>query len=218
MYFEMFVKSENSKSLQMFLAFFAIFYCGRGFFYHALAGLRYKNLDMNTLVSLGALSSFVYSVFVYFGFFAREEHLYFSGGAMIISFVLLGKFLEERIQFKALKYQRKLEKIDTKKVKILDEDGNIKESSSAFVKAGDILLLDEGENVSVDGVILEGKAELDLSFLNGEFLPILKQAGDEILAGSFIISGNLKIKASKKAIAISPHIFLPPFNFYFNLH
>ena len=200
MYFEMFVKSENSKSLQMFLAFFAIFYCGRGFFYHALAGLRYKNLDMNTLVSLGALSSFVYSVFVYFGFFAHEEHLYFSGGAMIISFVLLGKFLEERIQFKALKYQRKLEKIDTKKVKILDKDGNIKESSSAFVKAGDILLLDEGENVSVDGVILEGKAELDLSFLNGEFLPILKQAGDEILAGSFIISGNLKIKASKKAM------------------
>lgn len=200
MYFEMFVEGGFSKTMQMLLAFFAIFYCGRSFFFHAFAGLKYKNLDMNTLVSLGALSSFVYSMLVYFNLFSKDEHLYFGGGAMIISFVLLGKFLEERIKFKALKYQKKLEKINTKKVKILDEAGNIKESSSAFVKAGDILLLSEGEFVSVDGVILEGRAELDLSFLNGEFLPILKQAGDEILAGSFVISGTLKIKANKKAM------------------
>lgn len=200
MYFEMFIEGEFSKVAQMLLAFFAIFYCGRNFFSHAFAGLKHKNLDMNTLVSLGALSSFVYSAFVYFGFFSKNGDLYFGGGAMIISFVLLGKFLEERIKFKALKYQKRLEKIDTRKVKILDEVGNIRESLSTFVKAGDVLLLSEGEFVSVDGVILEGRVELDLSFLNGEFLPVLKQAGDEILAGSFVISGTLKIRANKKAM------------------
>ncbi len=200
MFFEMFISGEFSQFMQMFLGFFAIFYCGKDFFYHAISGLRYKNLDMNTLVSLGALSSFVYSLFVYFDFFEKEEHLYFGGGAMIITFVLFGKFLEQKISIKALKYQKNLEKIDTKKVRILDENKEVKELSSSFVKAGDILLLKSGESVCVDGVILEGKAELDLSFLNGEFFPVLKQSGDEILAGSFIISGNLTIKASKKAM------------------
>ncbi len=198
MYFEMFVRSSFSQNIQMALSFFGIFYCGRDFFSHAFLGLKSKNLDMNTLVALGTLSAFVYSFLVYLQIF-KEEDLYFSG-AMIISFVLLGKYLESKAKFKAQDYQRILENIDTKKTKILLEDESIKEIPSSFVKSGDVLLVKEGESIVADGVVLLGSAELDMSFLNGEFLPVLKKEGDEVQAGGVVLNGALRIKANKKAM------------------
>ncbi|HEC1794200.1 TPA: cation-translocating P-type ATPase [Campylobacter lari] len=203
MYFEMFVQGNVSALIQMFLSMIAIFYCGKSFFIHALKGLRHKNLDMNTLISLGAFTSFVYSFFVYFEVFSKDSYLYFSGGAMIISFVLLGKYLEEKAKFKSLEYQNKLKNIDIKKANIILEDGSIKSIPSAFVKENDVILVKEGESVVADGVIIAGEAEVDVSFLTGEFLPLLKKQNDEILAGSVLINGSLKIKASKKAIESS---------------
>ncbi|HED5129406.1 TPA: copper-translocating P-type ATPase CopA [Campylobacter jejuni] len=199
MYFEMFVKSSFSQNIQMALSFFGIFYCGRDFFSHAFLGFKSKNLDMNTLVALGTLSAFVYSFLVYLQIF-KEEDLYFSGAMMIISFVLLGKYLESKAKFKAQDYQRILENIDTKKTKILLEDESIKEISSSFVKSGDVLLVKEGESIVADGVVLLGSAELDMSFLNGEFLPVLKKEGDEVQAGAVVLNGALRIKANKKAM------------------
>ncbi|HEB9134347.1 TPA: copper-translocating P-type ATPase CopA [Campylobacter jejuni] len=198
MYFEMFVRSSFSQNIQMALSFFGIFYCGRDFFSHAFLGFKSKNLDMNTLVALGTLSAFVYSFSVYLQIF--KEDLYFSGAMMIISFVLLGKYLESKAKFKAQDYQRILENIDTKKTKILLEDESIKEISSSFVKSGDVLLVKEGESIVADGVVLLGSAELDMSFLNGEFLPVLKKEGDEVQAGAVVLNGALRIKANKKAM------------------
>ncbi|EGK8034058.1 cation-translocating P-type ATPase [Campylobacter upsaliensis] len=198
MVFEMFVFNTFSYNLQLILSFVVIFYCGFDFFSSALKGLRHKNLTMNTLVALGSLSAFIYSLCVYFGLFG--EHLYFSGAAMIVSFVLLGKFIEEKTKNKAQIYQNKLQNLEAKKARILLENGEIKELSSSFVKTDDILLLSQNEVSPVDGLILEGRAEVDMSFLNGEFMPVLKKAGESIEAGAMIISGNLKLKASKKAM------------------
>ncbi|MCW1360121.1 cation-translocating P-type ATPase [Campylobacter jejuni] len=198
MAFEMFVFNIFSSLIQLFLGAFVIFFCGREFFIHAIKGLKNRALDMNTLVSLGSFSAFVYSLLAFLGFF-EEKHLYFSGGAMIISFILLGKFLEEKAKFKAYDYQRKLEAIDTQKA-LLVKDGVVKEILSSFVKENDEILVKEGESVCVDGVVISGKAEVDLSFLNGEFIPLTKQSGDLIQAGTFLINGNLRIKAQKKSI------------------
>lgn len=198
MVFEMFVFNTFSYNLQLILSFVVIFYCGFDFFFSALKGLRHKNLTMNTLVALGSLSAFLYSLCVYFGLFG--EHLYFSGAAMIVSFVLLGKFIEEKTKNKAQIYQNKLQNLEAKKARILLENGEIKELPSSFVKTDDILLLSQNEINPVDGLILEGRAEVDMSFLNGEFMPVLKKAGESIEAGAMIISGNLKLKASKKAM------------------
>ncbi len=198
MAFEMFVFNTFSYNLQLILSFVVIFYCGFDFFFSALKGLRHKNLTMNTLVALGSLSAFLYSLCVYFGLFG--EHLYFSGAAMIVSFVLLGKFIEEKTKNKAQIYQNKLQNLEAKKARILLENGEIKELPSSFVKTDDILLLSQNEVSPVDGLILEGRAEVDMSFLNGEFMPVLKRAGESIEAGAMIISGNLKLKANKKAM------------------
>ncbi|EHZ0305666.1 cation-translocating P-type ATPase [Campylobacter upsaliensis] len=198
MVFEMFVFNTFSYNLQLILSFAVIFYCGFDFFFSALKGLRHKNLTMNTLVALGSLSAFLYSLCVYFGLFG--EHLYFSGAAMIVSFVLLGKFIEEKTKNKAQIYQNRLQNLEAKKARILLENGEIKELPSSFVKTYDILLLSQNEVSPVDGLILEGRAEVDMSFLNGEFMPVLKKAGESIEAGAIIISGNLKLKANKKAM------------------
>ncbi|TKX31422.1 heavy metal translocating P-type ATPase [Campylobacter aviculae] len=199
MYFEMFDQSFFSQNMQMFLSFFGIFYCGRDFFFHAFLGFKNKNLDMNTLIVLGTLSAFIYSCLEYFKVF-NEGYLYFSGAMMIVSFVLLGKYLENKIKLKAENYQKTLEKIDTKKARILLENGEVKEISSAFVKAGDIILVKEGESIVVDGVVLSGSAEVNMSFLNGEFFPVLKKENDEVQAGGVVLNGVLKIKATKKAM------------------
>ncbi|EAI3898431.1 cation-translocating P-type ATPase [Campylobacter coli] len=200
MYFEMFDTSFLSQNMQMLLSFFAIFYCGRTFFSHAIKGLKNWNLDMNTLIALGCISAFAYSFCIYLNLFENEKHLYFSGAAMIISFVLLGKFLETNAKFKALNYQKRLNEIDIKKAKILNETGEFSEIPSAFVKNGDIIVVSEGESVAVDGVVIQGKAEIDTSFLSGEFLPSSVRVDDEIKAGSILLNGNLHIKASKKAM------------------
>ncbi|EAJ9204198.1 cation-translocating P-type ATPase, partial [Campylobacter jejuni] len=71
---------------------------------------------------------------------------------------------------------------------------------SSFVKSGDVLLVKEGESIVADGVVLLGSAELDMSFLNGEFLPVLKKEGDEVQAGGVVLNGALRIKANKKAM------------------
>ncbi|MBS4314468.1 heavy metal translocating P-type ATPase [Campylobacter vulpis] len=198
MFFEMFVFNAFSYNLQLILSFVVVFYCGFDFFASAIKGLKYKSLTMNTLVALGSLSAFLYSLCVYFELFG--EHLYFSGAAMIISFVLLGKFIEEKTKNKAQMYQNKLQNLEAKKAKIVLENGEIKELPSSFVKVNDILQLSQNEVSPVDGVILEGSAEVDMSFLNGEFMPVLKKAGESLEAGALIISGNLKLKASKKAM------------------
>ncbi len=190
--------AHNTSFLQLILGCIGVFYCGASFYARAFAGLLHKSLDMNTLVALGSFCAIFYSFLAFFGVF--EGHLYFAEASMIISFVLLGKFLEESAKFKAKSYENSLLSLDIKMARVKDEGGEFKELPSSFVKAGDLVLVRDGESVSVDGVVVEGRAEVDLSFLNGEFVPIIKQKDDEIEAGSLVISGMLVIKATKKAM------------------
>lgn len=197
MFFEMFIFDFYSKITQLFLSCFVIFYCGKDFFLHFFKSLN-KVLDMNALVSLGAFFSFVYSF--WFGIIKDDNNLYFSGGAMIITFILLGKFIEENIKLKSNSYEESMQNNNIKKVDIIDQNENIKEIPSSFVKKDDVFLVKEGESVCADGIIIKGKAEVDISFLNGEFLPILKKENDDIKAGSIVLNGILYIKASKKSL------------------
>lgn len=185
--------------LQMVLALGAIFYCGSDFFIHALKGARHKILDMNTLVALGATSAFFYSLWTWLlgGFSAYDLH--FSSGAMIVSFVLLGKFLETKMKLKANAYQDSLQQTQSEEATLL-ADGRERKVPSAFVRQGDIVLVEAGEVVAVDGVILEGRAEVDRSFLSGEALPCLVGEGEPLESGSVIVSGRIKLRASKKAM------------------
>lgn len=187
-----------SEWLQMALGAVGVFYCGRYFYKNALKALRHGNLDMNTLVFLGSLSAFCYSMCVFLGVF--KAHLYFAEASMIISFVLFGKFLEENAKFKAQNSQNSILNTSSQIARVQNDDGSVNEVSPSFLKTGDIVLVRDGELVSVDGIVLSGRAEVDMSALNGEFVPIIKQKGDEIEAGVILLSGNLSIKATKNAM------------------
>lgn len=198
MLFNMYLHSELSSLIQLILGVIGIFYCGKSFFINAFKALLHKSLDMNTLVSLGLLSAFSYSMLTFLGFF--NTHLYFAEASMIVSFVLLGKFLEENAKLKALSYQKNLQSKDLKYARILDEKGEERQILSSLVKEGDIMLLKQGDTLSADGVVINGEGELDTSAINGEFVPVLKSTNDELLAGCVLVSGMLKVRASKKAM------------------
>lgn len=187
----------NSSFFQLILGFFGVFYCGRSFFINAFKGLRHLSLDMNTLIALGSFCAILYSFLAFVGIFKAQ--FYFAEASMIISFVLLGRFLEENAKFKAKEGENSLLNLETKFSLVQTED-KFEKMPSAFIKAGDIVLIKDGESVSVDGVVIDGQAEVDTSLINGEFVPVMKQKDDEIEAGSLIVSGMLIIKATKKAM------------------
>ena len=190
--------AHGSALPQALLGCFGVFYCGRSFYTRAFAGLAHGALDMNTLVALGSFCAILYSFLAYFGVF--EAHLYFAEASMIVSFVLFGKFLEENAKFKAKQSENSLLSLDIKMSRVRNDGGSFIETPSSFVKAGDMVLVRDGESLSVDGVVVEGRAEVDLSAINGEFAPVIKQSGDEIDSSALVVSGALVVRASKSAM------------------
>lgn len=183
------------------LATIVQFYCGRRFYTHAYGALRNKNYDMNVLVALGTSAAYGYSAMVVLFPSLFEEHLryiYFMGSATIITFILLGKYLEERSKAKATDFLKKLMDLSP------DTAVRISETSEEVVRVemlniGDIVRIKSGEKVSADGVIIEGEADIDTSMITGEPLPMFKRVGDDVVAGTIAKTGYLKVCVTKRA-------------------
>ncbi|MGP1485481.1 MAG: heavy metal translocating P-type ATPase [Campylobacter sp.] len=201
MMFEMIGEMSKFKVIIMLvLSFFVIAFCGRGFFIHAYGSLKNKNFDMNVLVALGASVAFFYSLFVFvFENLVPENlrHIYVSSSAMIITFILLGKLLEESSKFRAGKHLKALMDLTPKTALLLKSDGQITQIDAAKLKIDDVVAVKSGFVVPSDGVIISGGAEIDTSMLTGESLPIYKKAGDLVNAGTINTNGYLNIKITK---------------------
>ncbi|WP_028845854.1 heavy metal translocating P-type ATPase [Thermodesulfatator atlanticus] len=177
------------------------FYAGGEFIRRALATLRRRSADMNTLVSLGTLSAYSFStvvtlfpkVFVRVGL---PLHVYFDSAVMIIAFVLLGRYLEVRARGKATEAVRKLLRLTPQTARVLRE-GEEKEIPAAALIPGDIVIVRPGERVPADGVIIEGKTALDESMLTGESLPVEKGPGAKVIGGTLNTHGVIKVKIEK---------------------
>lgn len=192
--------SQLKAFVMLFLAFIALAVCGKEFFVHAYGALKNKNYDMNVLVALGTSMAFLYSVFVFLAPNLVPEnmrHMYVSGSAMIITFILLGKFLEERSKARAGDYLKSLMDLSPKVALVLKPDGQAVETDVKNLKIGDIVMVKAGFHVPCDGVIINGGAELDMSMLTGESLPVYKKTGDEVNAGTINTNGYLNVKVTK---------------------
>lgn len=177
-----------------------LFYCGSNFFVHAYISLKEHNYDMNVLVSLGSLSAYLYSLYVaVFYMYVKSEFLllYFDSAAMIISFILLGKYLEERSKMKANSYIKSLVDMSPKVAFLVQSNGNTKEILASELKINDIVIVKNGQAIPCDGVIIEGGAEIDTSLINGESLPIYKSKGDSVNAGCINTNGVFHVKVEK---------------------
>lgn len=165
----------------------------------------FKNLihlipNMDTLVTIGVLSSLGYSVFGMYEIFNGNHHfvmnLYFESAAIIIYFIKLGRYIDGISKDKTREAIKKLVEI-TPSTATIEIDGEQKQVTLDEIKKGNILIAKPGEKIAVDGEITEGKAHLDESFITGESKPVNKEIGEKVIAGSLNYDGFIKYKAEK---------------------
>ncbi len=163
--------------------------------------------DMNSLISSGVISSLIYGIYVLLkSFFYKlygmpyfeilNSNTFFESGGMILTFVSLGKTMEAKAKFKTSNLILELNNLTPKNANIL-LNGNEEKIPVEKIKAKDILIVKEGDYIPTDGVIIEGNALIDESYLTGESIPVYKKEKDEVLSGTINTSGYFKMKANK---------------------
>ncbi|RXJ85643.1 cation-translocating P-type ATPase [Arcobacter sp. CECT 8985] len=191
---------DNTKFIVFVLASIVQFYGGGRFYNLAYKSLSNRNYDMNVLVALGTSAAYFYSTFVLFLPSIFPEHLrfiYFDGAAVIITFVLLGRYLEARSKQKASDFLKKLMNLVPQEANIILNDGQIDTILASKLNIGNIVLVKSGEKIPSDGKIVEGKADIDTSMITGESMPVFKQVNDEVLSGTLNTNGVIKVEVSK---------------------
>ena len=170
----------------------------RKFFQSGASAFLKKVPNMDSLVSLGSAVSWVYSVGLTVLHFAngQEAHMYYESAAMILTFVTLGKWLEEKSKRKTGNEVEKLIALMPKSVTI-EANGVEKVIEFSKIKKGDILIVRQGDYIPVDGQVLEGHGFIDRAAITGESLPIEVMVGDTVTGADIVKSGYLKVLAER---------------------
>ena len=181
--------------VQMSLATPVQFVVGYRFYkgaYHALKG---GGANMDVLVSIGTTAAYLYSV--YNGFFAGDAmNLYFEASAVVITLIMLGKYLEAVAKGKTSEAIKKLMGLRAKTARVV-RDGREEDIPVEEVVIGDIVVVRPGEKVPVDGEIIEGRSAVDESMLTGESIPVEKNPGDTVIGATINKTGSFKFRATK---------------------
>ncbi len=176
------------------------------FFINGFKGLLHKSPNMDTLVALGSLSSFLYSVYALFamadafafgGYEAAHGYMhefYFESAAMILTLITVGKMLEARSKGRTTDALKSLMKLAPKTARIFHEGEETEVAIEQVVK-GDIFVVRPGENIPVDGIVLDGSSAVNEAALTGESIPVDKSIGDKVSAATVNQSGFLKCEA-----------------------
>ncbi|MBI2097880.1 MAG: copper-translocating P-type ATPase, partial [Candidatus Vogelbacteria bacterium] len=180
-------------------------------FYSGLKILfKYRTADMNTLIAVGTLAAYTYSAAVTFWgeFFSRggvEPKIYFDTSAIIITLILLGRYLELLAKGRASEAIKKLMKLSAKTARVWRDpagqangaSGQEQEIPIEEVKVGDIIIVRPGEKIPVDGEVLDGHSQVDESIVTGESLPVTKGPGSKVIGAAINQTGSFKFRAEK---------------------
>jgi P-type Cu+ transporter len=179
--------------LQLALATPVQFWSGARFYRGAWKALRGGTANMDVLVALGTTVAYAFSVSVLLlGF---SHHLYFEASAVVITLVLLGKYLEARAKAKAAKSLESLIRLQPAKA-FIEKDGVLVEVDAATLKPGDEFEVRPGDAIAVDGRVVAGASSVNESMLTGESLPVAKKPGERIYAGTINGEGTLRAAAT----------------------
>ncbi len=170
------------------------FYSGRRFYKGSLGVFKSMGVTMDTLVALGTSAAYFYSIGVLFKLFSGE--IFFETSALLIFFLLLGKYLEAKTLKKTSEAIKKLAEIGAKEATILQNGMEVK-IPVAELKVGDFVVVKPGEKIAVDGTTLEGESAVDESMVTGESLPVEKHIGDKVIGGTVNKYGSFVFKAEK---------------------
>ena len=175
-----------------------ILICGRKFYIVGFKTLFRGHPNMDSLVAIGTGSAFIYSL-VMTALIPRNPenamNLYFESAAVVVTLVMLGKYLESRSKGKTSDAIRKLMEL-APDVAVLIEDGQEREVKVEEVKTGDLLLVRPGSKVPLDGTVEQGSGSVDESMLTGESIPVEKEVGDSVIGGSMNYDGALRIRVT----------------------
>ncbi len=180
--------------LQFVLATPVVFGAGLPFFEKAVKLARNRGANMDTLIALGAGAAYLYSLPGLLPH-RRAHFLYFEAAASIVTFVLLGRYLEERAKGKAGEAIRQLIELQPATATVL-RDGVEMVVDVESVAPGETLLVRPGERVPTDGEVIAGSSAVDESMLTGESLPVSKAAGDKVIGGCMNQNGALTLRAT----------------------
>lgn len=192
--------------VQSLLATPVVLVFGRQFFINAWKQAKHRSANMDTLVAISTGVAYVFSVFntAYPAFWIARglmPHVYFEAAAVVITFILLGKFLEERAKAGTSSAIKKLMGLRPSTVLRETKNGQTEQVAIDQVNVDDILVVRPGESIAVDGVVIDGESYVDESMISGEPIPVLKTKGEGLLAGTINQKGSLRMTAQKVGAA-----------------
>lgn len=196
-----FMNWAPSPYISMVLSAIVIFWFGRNFYTNAIKQARHLMANMDTLVALSTFIAFTFSLFNTFWpefWHSRglHPHVYYESAAVIITFILLGKYLEERAKGKTSSSIRKLMGLQPSTV-ILQRGNEMVETPIHEVKVNDQILVKPGDRIPVDGSVISGSSFVDESTITGEPIPVKKSNGNQVFAGTINQKGALTIIAER---------------------
>lgn len=178
-----------------------IFWCGRSFFALAGKALKHFSTSMDTLVAMGSGAAWAYSTYALLtnsgNSHMQSEHIYYETGAVIVTLILLGRYLEAKAKNRMSDSIRKLLDLAPKVALVIEEDGSERELPIGQVQKGDIVRVRPGERVAVDGIVTSGESFVDESMITGEPIPIAKRPGDSVTGGTVNETGTFTFRAER---------------------
>lgn len=167
----------------------------------AVRSLRHGLPNMDVLIIIGASAAYIYSLIGMFAYTAHaHDYLFFETTASIITLVMFGNWLEHKTVKSTTVAIDALVQLQPQKAKLVMSDSIGKETvleiDTKFLKAGDVVLVNTGDNIPVDGTILKGEGQVDEHMITGESMPVHKKTDDEVVGGTLLIDGNFRLKAT----------------------
>ncbi len=179
------------------------FIAGKRFYEGAIPGLKKLHFNMDSLIAIGTSAAYFYSLAVTIATFISGRmvgEVFFETAALLITFVLLGKYLEAKTKARTGEAIKKLMELGAKKARVvgdLSNLGDVREVPIEEVKAGDILMVKPGEKIPVDGEVVRGESFIDESMVTGESMPVEKKTGSKVVGATLNKNGVLYMRAEK---------------------
>src|SRR5215467_441920 len=182
--------------LSALIALPAAAYAGQPFFRSAMRALSARSLNMDVPITLGVLLALAMSVFETLG---HAEHAYFDSAIMLITFLLAGRYLDQNMRRRTRALAGNLAALRAETAVKFVGNGEIREVPIASIRAGDLVLVRPGERIAVDGVIAEGRSDVDQSLITGETAHVAVGKGAAVYAGTMNVTGTLQVEVRAAA-------------------
>ena len=197
---------ESVWIMQWVLTTIVLFIPGQRFFTLGFKALAQRNPDMNSPVALGAGSAYLYSVATLLSIFTvtfadlvpfRSRALYFEAAAVVVTLILLGRYLEARSKGQTGQAIARLLDLQVKHAHLVLDDGSVRDIPLEELKAGQLVLVKPGESVPADGVVISGESHINESMMTGEPIPALRTVGDKVIGSTITTNGSIKVKITE---------------------